>query len=49
MLSKESENTHKELQDSLKKELVHVERKISNYVTRIWDTQSEALIKNYEK
>ena len=49
IVSDESENVHNELQESLKKELTQIERKISNYVTRIGDTQSEALIENYEK
>jgi len=49
IVSDESESVYNELQDSLKKELAQIERKISNYVTRIGETQSEALIENYEK
>gem|GEM_PF-5051663 len=42
-------NGDTEYKESLKKELSQVERKISNYLSRIGQTESEALMENYEK
>ena len=49
MIMEDIENGNNELKDSLKKELAQVERKISNYMNRIWKTESESLMEDYER
>lgn len=46
---KDRKKNQVDIKEKFKKEIIDIDKKINNYITRIWKTNSETLIENYEK
>ena len=49
LVIKDKKENQVNIKDKYKSEIIDIEKKINNYITRIWKSSSEVLIENYEK
>ena len=49
LVIKNNKENQVNIKDKYKKEIIETEKRINNYITRIWKSNSEVLIENYEK
>lgn len=49
IVTQDKNKNHISIKDNLKKEILLIDKKINNYIDRIWKSNSETLIENYEK